>query len=63
MVTIYQDYSDEPKDIFLPLPEELACQFYALEMDNFTADIDFYRIAAAKTGYHPGNGLRHWPYY
>lgn len=42
MVTIYQDYSDEPEDVFLTLPEDLACKFYALEMDNFTADIDFF---------------------
>lgn len=41
MVTIYQDYSDEPEDIFLPLPEDLACEFYALEMGGFTADRDF----------------------
>ncbi len=50
MVTIYQDYSDEPEDTFLPLPEELACQFYALEMDNFTADIDFYESLLPKQG-------------
>ena len=42
MVTIYQNYDDEPKDIFLSLPEELSCQFYALEMDSYTADIDFF---------------------
>ncbi|MGB3213098.1 MAG: class I SAM-dependent methyltransferase [Desulforhopalus sp.] len=42
MVKIYQDYDEEPEDIFLPLPEELACEFYALEMDGFTADIDFF---------------------
>ncbi len=41
MVTIYEDYADEPKDIFLPLPEKLACEFYALEMDSYTADINF----------------------
>jgi len=42
MVTIYQDYGDEPKDTFLSIPEELACAFYALEMDGFTEDIDFF---------------------
>lgn len=42
MVTIYQDYDDEPEDIFLPLPEPLACSFYALEMNDVTADIAFY---------------------
>jgi ubiquinone/menaquinone biosynthesis C-methylase UbiE len=42
MVTIYQDYSDEPEDIFLPIPEDLICGFYALEMDGFTEDIDFF---------------------
>jgi ubiquinone/menaquinone biosynthesis C-methylase UbiE len=42
MVTIYQDYSDEPEDVFLPIPEDLACEFYALEMDGFTVDIDFF---------------------
>lgn len=42
MVTIYQDYSDEPEDIFLPIPEDLACRFYSLEMGGFTEDIDFF---------------------
>ena len=41
MVTIYQNYDEEPEDIFQPLPEQLACTFYALEMDTYTADIDF----------------------
>ncbi len=51
MVTIYQDYSDEPKDSFLPLPEELACQFYALEMDSFTADIEFFKSRLPRQGF------------
>ena len=42
MVTIYQNYADEPKDVFFPLPEQLACDFYALEMDSYTADIIFF---------------------
>lgn len=50
MVTIYQDYDDEPKDIFLSLPEELACKFYALEMDSYTADIDFFDHLLPKQG-------------
>lgn len=50
MVTIYQDYSDEPKDTFLPLPEELACQFYALEMDTYRADTDFFEQVLPKQG-------------
>lgn len=43
MVTIYQDYDQEPEDIFQLLPERLACSFYALEMDGYTADIDFFK--------------------
>lgn len=50
MPTIYQDYDDEPEDIFRPLPEKLSSQFYALEMDDFTADIRFYESALSKTG-------------
>jgi len=50
MTTIYQDYEDEPEDIFLPLPEELASEFYAIEMDSFTADIAFYEPLIPKYG-------------
>lgn len=50
MVTIYQDYNDEPEDIFLTLPEELACAFYALEMDNYTADTDFFEPLLPRDG-------------
>lgn len=50
MVTIYQDYDDEPEDIFQPLPEKLACFFYALEMDGYTADIDFFNLLLPKQG-------------
>jgi SAM-dependent methyltransferase len=42
MTTIYQSYEDEPDPLFLPLPEELACALYALEMDTFTEDVAFY---------------------
>ena len=42
MVQIYHDYQDEPKDVFLPLPEELSCRLYALEMNNFIEDCVFY---------------------
>jgi len=43
MVTIYRDYADEPDPVFLPLPEELACELYRLEMEDFSEDIAFYR--------------------
>jgi SAM-dependent methyltransferase len=33
----------EPEPLFLPLSQERAAHFYALEMDGFTADVDFYR--------------------
>jgi SAM-dependent methyltransferase len=50
MVAMYQDYDDEPEDIFLPLPEDLACEFYALEMDGFTADADFFERLLPRQG-------------
>ncbi len=50
MVTIYQDYNDEPKDVFLSLPEQLACEFYALEMDSYTADIAFFEKLLPQQG-------------
>ncbi len=50
MNSFYQDYDDEPEDIFLPLPEELACFFYALEMNNYTADIHFFKSRLPKQG-------------
>ena len=50
MVTIYQDYNDEPEDIFLPLTDELACAFYALEMDSYTADTDFFEALLPRHG-------------
>ena len=50
MVTIYQDYDDEPKDIFYPLPERLACEFYALEMNGYRADVDFFEPLLPRQG-------------
>jgi len=50
MVTIYRNYNEEPKDVFEPLPESLAATFYALEMDNFTADIDFFETLLPRRG-------------
>lgn len=50
MDTFYQDYDDEPEDVFLPLPAELACSLYTLEMDDFTADLDFFRPWLPKQG-------------
>ncbi len=43
MVIIYQDYRDEPEDVFAPLPPELACRLYHLEMGDFSKDTDFYQ--------------------
>lgn len=42
MVTIYQDYDDEPEDVFLPLPDELYCELYDLEMAGYKEDILFF---------------------
>lgn len=50
MTTIYEDYDDEPEDIFLSLPEDLAAQFYSLEMDGFEEDIIFYKPLLPKQG-------------
>ena len=50
MVKIYKDYADEPDPVFLPLPEELACRFYDLEMESFTEDLPFYREFLPATG-------------
>ncbi len=50
MVKIYRDYADEPADIFLPLPEELACDLYHLEMEGFQEDIAFYRKILPECG-------------
>ncbi len=42
MVTIYEDYGDEPADRFMPLPDHLGCSFYDLEMEGYTEDIAFF---------------------
>lgn len=42
MVTIYNDYGDEPEDRFIPLPARLGCTFYDLEMDAYNEDILFF---------------------
>ncbi|MFH0783426.1 MAG: class I SAM-dependent methyltransferase [Pseudomonadota bacterium] len=50
MVTIYRDYQDEPKDVFLALPEELACSLYALEMESFSEDLVFFKRMLSPEG-------------
>lgn len=42
MTKIYRDYDEEPEDVFLPLPEQLKCELYDLEMDAYREDTDFY---------------------
>lgn len=42
MADIYNDYHEEPKDVFYPLPENLGCELYDLEMDPYVEDIVFY---------------------
>jgi ubiquinone/menaquinone biosynthesis C-methylase UbiE len=42
MTKIYKDYADEPEDVFLPLPENLACEFYDLEMEAHRDDCKYY---------------------
>lgn len=51
MSTIYQDYSEEPADVFLQLPEALNCQFYALEMDTCIDDLIFYEKLLPQRGH------------
>lgn len=50
MVTIYRDYQDEPDDVFLSLPEDLAASFYALEMENFSEDCVFFNKVLPEHG-------------
>lgn len=47
---IYDDYSDEPEDIFLPLPQRRYCDFYELEMDGFTEDLPFFHTHLPERG-------------
>jgi len=42
-VEIYNEYEDEPEDVFSALPEKLYCDLYELEMNDYLADIDFYK--------------------
>jgi len=43
-------YEDEPREVFLPLPPDLAVQFYKIELDSFVDDIHFYKQHLPKTG-------------
>jgi SAM-dependent methyltransferase len=47
---IYDDYSDEPVDVFQPLPEALYSHLYAAEMAGFADDIDFYQAHLPAAG-------------
>lgn len=42
MVEIYDDYGDEPEDLFIPIPDHLSCSYYNLEMDGYTDDVNFF---------------------
>jgi SAM-dependent methyltransferase len=50
MVEIYQDYHQEPEDIFLPLPERLRNDFYDLEMDAYSEDLSYYSSILPSSG-------------
>ena len=39
----------EPEEVFLPLSLSRYAEFYSLEMDNFSSDIDFYRTHISDT--------------
>lgn len=39
---IYSDYSEEPKEHFEPLPEQLYRELYDIELANFDNDIAYY---------------------
>lgn len=39
---IYDDYGDEPEDLFIPLPDTLQDRFYDLEMEGYLEDALFY---------------------
>jgi len=43
-------YEDEPREVFLPLPPDLAAQFYKIELDSFVDDIHFYKHHLPKAG-------------
>lgn len=44
------EYSNEPEEVFQPLPETLACELYDLEMDRYSEDIHFYNTSLPKQG-------------
>lgn len=50
MVEIFDDYSNEPKDHFLQISEQLNSDFYDLEMESFSEDISFYQNILPKNG-------------
>lgn len=41
-ITIYDDYDQEPDDVFEPLPEKLYCEFYDVEMGGYLEDAQFW---------------------
>ena len=47
---IYNEYEDEPEDVFSALSEKVYCDLYELEMDNYSADIDFYEKNLSPSG-------------
>lgn len=47
---IYDDYNDEPEDVFLPLNETRYSYFYELEMGDFRKDLPFYQRHLPTTG-------------
>lgn len=47
---IYEDYSDEPEDVFLPLSDMLYSRLYAVEMADFADDFGFYRAHLPAAG-------------
>ena len=48
---MYETYDDEPADVFLPLPESLYSDFYALEMDDFIEDLLFFTTHLPEQGH------------
>jgi ubiquinone/menaquinone biosynthesis C-methylase UbiE len=50
IMEIYPSYNDEPKDTFSPLPEELYCDLYEIEMERFSDDILFYKKILPERG-------------
>ncbi len=50
MVKIYNDYNEEPEDIFHPLPASLSCDFYDLEMNSYREDSQFWNSVLPSRG-------------